>query len=82
MYSGEVNAENLDNWVHQIEVYCRIQNIDDDVTKIQLASLHLEGPTLIWWEAKPQEDLKKSGEIISSWNDFITALRRQFYPLA
>jgi hypothetical protein len=82
MYNGEVNAEKLDNWVHQIEVYCRIQKIDDDVTKIQLASLHLESATLIWWEARTQEDLKKSGKIISSWNDFIVALRRKFYPLA
>lgn len=34
MYTEEVNAKTLDNWVCQVEVYCRIQNIDDDVTKI------------------------------------------------
>jgi len=33
MYNGEVNAEKLDNWVHQIKVYCRIQRIKDDETK-------------------------------------------------
>jgi hypothetical protein len=27
IYNGEVNAEKLDNWTHQIEVYCRIQKI-------------------------------------------------------
>jgi len=27
MYNGEVNAEKLDNWIHHIEVYCRIQRI-------------------------------------------------------
>jgi hypothetical protein len=37
MYNGEVNAEKLDNWIHHIEVYCRIQKIQDDETKIQLA---------------------------------------------
>ena len=52
MYNGEVNAEKLDNWVCQLEVYCRIQNIKDDETKIYLASLRLESDTLIWWEAK------------------------------
>ena len=82
MYNGEVNAEKLDSWVRQIEVYCRIKKIKDDETKIQLASLRLESATLIWWEAKTQEDLKKSGKIISSWNDFVAALRRQFYSLA
>lgn len=82
MYNGKVNSKKLDNWVHQIEVYCKIEKIDDDVTKTQLASLRLESSTLIWWEVKTQEDLKKSGKIISYWNDFIATLRRQFYPLA
>ena len=37
MYNGEVNAEKLDNWIRQIEVYRRIQRIKYDETKIQLA---------------------------------------------
>jgi len=41
----------------------------------------LENATLIWWEAKIQEDMKKSGKVLSSWNDFIIAIRRQLYPL-
>ena len=72
----------LDNWVIQIEMYYRIQIIKDDETKIQLASLRLEGATLIWWEAKTQEDMKKHGKVSSSWNDFVVAIRRKFYPLA
>ena len=27
IYDGELNAENLDNWIRQIDVYCRVQNI-------------------------------------------------------
>ncbi len=27
MYNEEVNAEKLDNWIRQLEVYCRIQNL-------------------------------------------------------
>jgi hypothetical protein len=52
IYNGEVNTEKLDNWIRQIEVYCRIQKIQDDETKIQLASLRLDSATLIWWESK------------------------------
>jgi hypothetical protein len=72
----------LNNRIRHIEVYCRIQRIKDDETKIQLASLRLESATLIWWEAKTQEDLKKHCKVLSSWSDFIVALKRQFYPLA
>jgi len=82
MYNRKLNAQKLDNWVRQLEVYCKIQKIDDDSTKIHLASLMLEGTTLIWWEAKTEEVLKKSGKIISSWNDSVATLRRQFYQLA
>jgi hypothetical protein len=82
LYNGEVNVEKLDNWIRQIEVYCRIQRIQDDETKIQLASLRLDSAALIWWEAKTQEDMKKHSKVLSSWNDFIVAIKRQFYPLA
>jgi hypothetical protein len=82
MYNGEVNVEKLDNWICHIEVYCRIQRIKYDETKIQLDSLRLESERLIWWEAKTQEDMKKHGKVLSSWNDCIVALKRKFYPLA
>jgi hypothetical protein len=82
IYNGEVNAEKLDNWIHQIEVYYRIQKIQDDETKVHLASLRLDSATLIWWESKTQEDMKKHGKILISWNDFIVAIKKQFYPLA
>ena len=82
MFNGEVNAENLDNWIRQLEVYLRIQNLQDDDTKIQLASFRMEGATLDWWEAKTKEEIKKNGKIILSWTDFITEIKQHFYPLA
>ena len=56
-YNGEFNAEKIDNWIRQLEVYCSIQNLQEDDIKIQLASLRLEGAVLIWWEAKTQEEM-------------------------
>ena len=47
MYNGELNAYKLDNWIHQIEVYCRIQNFIEDNIKIQLDSLRIGGTSLI-----------------------------------
>ena len=82
MFNGEVNTENIDNWIRQLEVYLRIQNFHDDDTKIQLDSLRMEGATLVWWEAKTKEEIKKHGNIILSWADFIFTIKQQFYPLA
>ena len=33
-YSGELDVEKLDNWIKQIKVYCKFQNILDDSSKI------------------------------------------------
>ena len=61
MFNGEVNAEKLDNWIRQLEVFLRIQNLHEDDTKIQLASLTMEGATLVWWEAcKTKDEIKKT----------------------
>jgi hypothetical protein len=81
MYNGEVNAEKLDNWVRQMEVYCSVQQINDEATKIKLASLRLASTTLIWWQSKLQHGTQQIGNVFPSWQDFIFALRKQFYPL-
>ena len=40
-YCGELNVEKLDDWIQQVEVYYRVQNLVDDVDRIQLATLQL-----------------------------------------
>jgi len=66
IYDGELNAEKIDNYIRQIDVYYRVQNIDSERSKIQLASLRLGGTTLVWWEGRTQDDLKKHGKILST----------------
>ena len=75
IYNGELNAEKLDNWIRQIEVYCRIQKFTNDSIKIQLDSLRLGGTSLIWWERISQEDISTKGNIISSWYEFTSTLK-------
>eukprot|EP00253_Pinus_taeda_P010660 PITA_10660 len=82
MFNGEVNAKKLDNWIRQLEVYLRIQNMHDDAAKIQLASLRMDGAALVWWEAKTKEEIKKFGKVTLTWIDFLLAIKKQFYPLA
>jgi hypothetical protein len=81
MYDGEVNAERLDNWVRQMEVYCSVKKIKDEATQIKLASLRLASTTLIWWQSKLQNGTQQVGNVFPSWKVFVSALRNQFYPL-
>jgi hypothetical protein len=81
MFNGEANANKLNNWIKQIEFYCHVQKIEEEEEKIQLASLWLEGTTLVWWERKLQKGCKHNGKLLSSCYEFTSALKKQFYPL-
>ena len=47
IYNGDLDAEKLDNWMKQLEVYCRVQGINDDPSRIQLATLRMSGMVLL-----------------------------------
>jgi hypothetical protein len=81
IYDGEVNAEKLNNWIRHMEVYCSVQQIKDEATQIKLASLRLAGTSLIWWQRKLQNGTQQVVNVFTSWKSFISALRKQFYPL-
>ena len=36
----------------------------------------MEGVTLVWWEAKTKEEIKKHGNINLSCADFITTIKK------
>jgi hypothetical protein len=64
-----------------MELYCNVKKIKYEATKIILASLRLEGTTLIWWQSKMQHGTEQVGKIFPSWHNFISTLRKHFYPL-
>jgi hypothetical protein len=61
-------------------VYLCVQRIDEEEVKLQLTSLQLEGTALVWWERNIR-DRSKSGNILSSWLELKSVIRKQFYPL-
>jgi hypothetical protein len=63
-----------------MEVYCSVKQINDETTQIKLASLHLAGTTLIWWQSKLKNGMQQVGNVFPSWQDFGFALRNEFYP--
>ena len=81
-YCGELSTEKLDDWIQQVEVYCRVQNLVDDVDRIQLATLWLGGVALTWWESKTQHETSQHGKLNMSWLEFVSALKNKFYSLA
>jgi hypothetical protein len=78
IFNGYVNPEKLYNWIRQVEVYCHVQQIDEEEVKVQLTSLRLEGTALVWWERKLQ-NISKCGNLLSSWLEFKSTIRKKNY---
>jgi hypothetical protein len=75
MFNGDDNLEKIDNCIRQVEVYCRVQHIDEEEVKVQLASLRLEDIALVWWESKLQGK-SNCGNLPSSWSEFKSMIRK------
>jgi len=37
---------------------------------------------LVSWEGKTQADMKRHGKTISVWSDYVSKIKKKFYPLA
>jgi len=37
---------------------------------------------LVLWEGRTQDEMKKHGKILSAWSQFVSTIKKQFYPLA
>lgn len=48
---------------------------------MRLSTLYMGGTSLVWWESKTQNDVLTKVQVITSWYEFIVALKKQFYPL-
>jgi hypothetical protein len=82
MFNGEANADKLNNWIRQIEVYlsCTTDRRGRGEDPVGFSSTG-RNTTLVWWESKLQKGSKHNGKLLSSWSEFTSALRNKFYPL-
>ena len=47
-----------------------------------MASLGLVDTASVWWEGRTQSHMERDGKTISVWSEFVSAIKKQFYPLA
>ncbi|KAG8652724.1 hypothetical protein MANES_06G126602v8 [Manihot esculenta] len=78
-YSGERSAREIDNFLWAVERYFEAMGILDDDAKIRNMPLFLNDIAMVWWRRRC-EDVKRGTCTISTWDDFVKELKRQFYP--
>ena len=79
MYSGNLNVEELMDWINSLSKYFDFEEIEDK-KKVRYAATRLKGHTSIWWDELQiyREGIGKKK--INSWDKMLYKIKSQFMP--
>lgn len=80
-YDGKRDAQEIDNFVWQMERYFEAMELNDDPTKVRTAALYMSDMATLWWRMHQQEVEKGHTPAIETWETLKTELKKQFYPV-
>ncbi|XP_070003708.1 uncharacterized protein [Nicotiana sylvestris] len=78
-FRGERSAQDVENFIWKMEDYYEHLNIVDEAAKIRAATMYLIDTAMLWWRKKKTE-MEKGTCSITTWEQFKSELKRQFYP--
>nr|XP_016483424.1 PREDICTED: uncharacterized protein LOC107804107 [Nicotiana tabacum] len=78
-FRGERSAQDVENFLWQLDAYFEHVSITNDAAKIRTAAMYLLETTILWWRRK-KADMEKGTCFIDIWKQFKEELKRQFYP--
>ncbi|XP_070007755.1 uncharacterized protein [Nicotiana sylvestris] len=79
VFKGVCNAQEVENFLWNLENYFRHGKVRDDEAKINTAVLYLSEIAMLWWRRK-MADMDKGLCTISTWDQFKAEFKRQFFP--
>ncbi|KAL4383420.1 hypothetical protein GQ457_15G020230 [Hibiscus cannabinus] len=79
-FSGDRNAQVVENFLWGMEKYFRSMSIEDDSDKVNTATDYLTDAALIWWRRRC-DDEKRGSTKIGTWEEFRTEFKAQYYPV-
>ncbi|XP_060216861.1 uncharacterized protein LOC132644288 [Lycium barbarum] len=78
-FKGERNAQDVEEFIWQMDAYFEHVNINEEVARIRTAAMYLSDTALLWWRRKKAE-MEIGACSIENWEQFKKELKRQFYP--
>ena len=79
-FLGNLNPEELINWINELEEYFEYEDIED-LDRVKFAKAKLKGHAKIWWQEVQLERNRKGKEKITRWERMVAKLKRQFIPM-
>ena len=79
VFSGKRDAKELDNYLWHMERYFEAIGLNDEATKVRIATLYLIDNATLWWRRKFLE-MDRGTCTINTWAEFKREIKKQFYP--
>ena len=80
MFSGNLNPDELIDWINELEEYFEYENIKD-LDRVKYAQTKMKGHAKIWWqEVQLEGNIRGKGKIMK-WDRMVNKLKKQFIPV-
>jgi hypothetical protein len=79
MYEGNLNVEELLDWISSLDKYFDYEEIDDE-KKVKHVVTRLKGHTALWWDELQADRRRKGKSKIKSWDRMVAKLKDKFIP--
>ncbi|XP_055814138.1 uncharacterized protein LOC129883521 [Solanum dulcamara] len=78
-FRGERNAQDVENFLWQMDAYFKHVNITSEAAKIRTTTMYLRDTAMLWCHRK-KADMERGTYSIDEWRHFEEELKRHFYP--
>ena len=79
MYEGNLEVEELLDWVRAMDKYFDYEEIDEE-KKVKHAIIRLKGHAALWWDELQADHRCKGKHKIKSWDMMVAKLKAEFIP--
>jgi hypothetical protein len=77
MYEGNLNVEELLDWINGMEKYFNYEDIDEE-KKVNHAMTRMKGHVALWWDELQVDRRKKGKEKIRNWDRMVAKFKAKF----
>ncbi|XP_047267518.1 uncharacterized protein LOC124897941 [Capsicum annuum] len=79
VFKGERNAQDVENFIWQLESYFEHVKIVDGAARIRITTMYFSDVAMLWW-CRKKVDMERGLCTIADWDQFKDELKEQFYP--
>jgi hypothetical protein len=79
MYEGNLNVEELLDWINAMDKYFDYEDIDEE-KKVKHVVTRMKGHATLWWDELQADKRRKGKAKIKSWDRMVAKFKAKFMP--